>query len=156
MPSVSRREHRVSTTLSNEPTKTLGWSRSQFGGDPGRRRQVGQGGFGIVGDLREIRRALDVQTTEALAGGVTHEADPTLGDRLRIKTVGVARHERHTGNADDVGFAAGQRQDALSAPADHDRGVWALHRAGPSGVTVHLNELARPVQLFALPVRFDE
>jgi hypothetical protein len=34
--------------------------------------------------------------------------------------------------------------------------VWALHRAGPSGVTVHLNELARPVQLFALPVRFDE
>src|SRR5262249_53219417 len=84
------------------------------------------------------------------------EAEPTLRDRLRIQAVGIAFHERHTGHADDVGFAAGEREDTLSAAADHDRWVWPLHRPWPTRVPAHLNEVARIVQFFALPVRLDE
>ena len=114
----------------------------QFGGYPGCRREFGEGRLGIGGDLREVRRALDVQAGEPFAGSLAHEADSPSRDCLWIAAVDVARHERHAGHADDVGFPAGQRKDARSATADHDRGMRALHRTGPPGVSVHLNEVA--------------
>src|SRR5262249_43514455 len=115
-----------------------------------------QNGLGIVGDFSEVRGTFDVETAETLTGRSADEADPTLSDHLRIEAVGVAFHERHAGHADDVGFAAGERQDALSTAADHDRWVWPLHWPWPPRVPAHLNEVARIVQLFALPVRLDE
>jgi len=54
------------------------------------------------------------------------------------------------------GFAAGEGEDALSAAADHDRWVRPLHRPWPSRVSVHLNEVARVVQFFTLPMGLDE
>ena len=102
------------------------------------------------GELSTSRRPI------ALAGRGAHEADPALRDRLRVQAVGVACHERHAGHADDVGLAAGQREHALPAPADHDRWMRPLHRPRPSRVPVYLDELTRAVELFALPVRLDQ
>ena len=65
----------------------------------------------------------------ALPGRGADKLGPPQRDRLRIKTLGVARHERHAGNADDVGFPAGERKDALTTATDHDRRM----RAGCTG-----------------------
>src|ERR1700757_3702991 len=128
----------------------------QVRGDARRLRHTGQRSLGIVGDLGEVGRTLDVETTEAITSRGADEADPTLRDRLRIQAVAVALHERHTRQADDVGFAAGEGEDALSAAADHDRRVRPLHRPWPSRVSAHLNEVARVVQFFTLPMGLEE
>ncbi len=73
--------------------------------------------------VAEVGRALDVEAAVALPGRGADKLGPLQRDRLRIKTLGVACHERHAGDADDVGFPAGQRQDALTTATDHDRRV---------------------------------
>src|ERR1700679_2975238 len=128
----------------------------QVGRDAGRFPNIGQRRLGVAGDFGEVRRTLDVEIAIALSGSGAYEADSALGDRLWVKSVAVARHERHAGDADDLGLAAGEREHALAAAADHYRWMRPLHRPRPSRVPAHANELARVIQFVALPMGLDK
>ena len=62
-----------------------------------------------------VKRAHHVETTEALTGHSADETDSALRDRPWIQAVGIALHQGDTGHVDDVGFAAGEGQNALSS-----------------------------------------